>query len=98
MDKEGIFMVDRYDETMKRVQERYPNLTVVSLEQELDNYANSTVFLTVKAPKQVIGKLNTLSRGQNRLLATSFSVEENIIRFKSVSVADMYPLLDTISK
>lgn len=90
-------MVNRYDETMNSVQERYPNLTVVSLEQELDNYAKSTVILTVNAPVQVIGKLNTLSRGQNRLLSTSFIVEENIIRMKSHSVAAMYPFLDTIT-
>ncbi|MCM3706433.1 hypothetical protein M3205_11975 [Cytobacillus firmus] len=44
-------MVDRYNETMKQVQERYPNLTVVSLEQELDIFSNSIMFLTVKTRK-----------------------------------------------
>ncbi|WP_175990476.1 hypothetical protein [Bacillus sp. Marseille-Q1617] len=90
--------MDRYNEIMENVQKRYPNLTVVSLEQELDSYARSNVFLTVKAPIHVIGKLITLASGKNRLLATSFSIEEDKIRFKSFNVADMYPLLDTITK
>jgi hypothetical protein len=90
--------MDRYEEVKGKVQKRYPNLEVLSLDQELGAYSKSTVFLTVKAPIQVIEKLEILSRGKKRALATSFNINEDTITFINSSVIEMYALLDTITR
>lgn len=93
--KERGINMDKYVQIIKN---RYPDFRGIYIEQELDNLARSTVFLTVDVPPNVLAKLNSLSNGRTRHMATSFNINGNTITFKSDALINMYPLLDTITR
>ncbi|MFJ7738249.1 hypothetical protein ACIQ2D_18195 [Lysinibacillus sp. NPDC097287] len=77
---------------------RYPMFTPIDIVQELNEHAISTVYVTVDVPAQVVTNLRHLSRGQNRLMSTSFNISGNRITFASSCLNDMCPLLDAITR
>ncbi|WP_249660882.1 hypothetical protein [Lysinibacillus fusiformis] len=85
-------------ELEKEVSKDFPVISNVSIDQTLDSYARSTVYLSFSAPIGVLNKLIVSSNGGNRFMMITFNVDGNKVILKSDAVINMYPLLEYITK
>jgi hypothetical protein len=82
----------------EKIQNDFPYLQEISLEQQLDKYTNSTIILSANLPIKLVKILLTLSNGRNRCMMVTFNVVGNRVTFYCDSINNMYPLLYTLKK
>lgn len=64
----------------------------ITLEQQLDEFARSTIILSANLPDRLVKVLSMQARGGTRVMSVNFSEKRNRVTFCSYSINSMYPL------
>jgi len=80
----------------EEIRNDFPFLQEIRIEQQLDQYANSTIILSANLPSKLVKILLELSNGGNRCMMVTFNVIGNRVIFSCDSINNMYPLFTTL--